>query len=310
MSKINLVCATDNNFVQHCIIMLVSFARLNNGSQIFILTEGLTIRNKEMIEIELKQYDCFLNIIKVNQELLSQLPMPVGKEFSHISIATYYRLFLSTLLPKSISKVIYMDCDIVVKTKLDNLFLTNITDFAVAAVSQYTGSDNSVRLGINIKYDYFNAGVLLVNLEFWRNHNIEQKFNNYISKNHSKIKYHDQDVLNAVLYDKRLPLIPRYNFLFPFFNKKFIENFIPIFNESNNFKNEIIECLIDSNIVIHYTSSPKPWQKRCVHPLREEYFSISKSTINFRKIKVPSFLFSEIIILINKLKSYILKLIK
>jgi len=303
MSKINLVCASDNNFIQHCIIMLVSFCKLHNGSNIFILTEGLSKESINLLDIELEAYNCSLNIVCVDDNLITNLPMPKDLMLSHISVATYYRLFLATLLPDSISKVLYLDCDIIVKTDLNKLYTTDLKNYAIAGVTQYTGSDNLLRLGIEEKYGYFNAGVLLINLSYWRKNNIPHKLNVFIKKNYDKIKYHDQDILNAVLHKTRLTLNPRYNFLYPFFNRKFVQNIVTTPQEVDDYKSQIYYGQKTNEIVIHFTSSPKPWEEKCIHPLRKEYFLTANKTQKFKNISQPSKITSEYLIFIKKIKN-------
>ena len=40
--------------------------------------------------------------------------LPFGGKFSHISLATYYRLMLPEVLPVTLDKILYLDCDIIV----------------------------------------------------------------------------------------------------------------------------------------------------------------------------------------------------
>lgn len=58
------------------------------------------------------------------------------------------------------------------------------------------------RLEYDAEYGYFNAGVLLVNLKYWRDNNLTNAFLEYMSSHSDKLKTHDQDVLNALLHDK------------------------------------------------------------------------------------------------------------
>ena len=51
----NIVCATDDNFVQHCSIMLTSLLVNNSNVQIYVLTEGLKLENEKIIREEVER---------------------------------------------------------------------------------------------------------------------------------------------------------------------------------------------------------------------------------------------------------------
>ena len=98
------------------------------------------------------------------------------KTHAYINIATYYRLKLASLLP-DVSKIIYLDCDIIVNSDISELFDVNMDECLVAGVRDI----NRRMLKINPKY--VNAGVLLLNLDMWRKENFEQKLLDYTKNN-------------------------------------------------------------------------------------------------------------------------------
>ena len=71
----NIVCATDDNFVQHCCIMLVSLLCTNRDVDIYILTEGLTDKNKKIIEDEVLDKGGRLHYCYVDSSLIDNLPL-------------------------------------------------------------------------------------------------------------------------------------------------------------------------------------------------------------------------------------------
>ena len=62
---------------------------------------------------------------------------------------------------------------------------------------------------------YFNSGVLLINLDYWREHNITQQLLDFVCTNPNKCLLHDQDAINAVLYGKIRRL--QFNMIFKIF---------------------------------------------------------------------------------------------
>ena len=301
----NIVVATDNNFVQHCAVMLISVLENNkHGINIYLLSEGITDDNfNRLKEIVISRGGHFYYIL-IDSELLKSCPLPDLAGLSHISIATYYRLLIPNLLPLSVSKVIYLDCDIIVRKSIQNLWDTNIDIYAIAAVYQMTNRtlQDAQRLGYPISFGYFNAGVLLINIYYWRTHSISLKLMNFINSHLKDIIFHDQDALNAVLYDKCLKLSCKWNMLTIFFKKNIFEivdiNKGKIINKYDEYKTELKAEPYDPSI-IHFASKPKPWDTKCTHPFRYEYYRYLKKT-PWKKFTAPSPLISYLYRVIRK----------
>ena len=271
----NIVLASDNNFVQHCAVTIVSILKNNCDVTLYLLTDNLSIENEYMLLTLTQLNDGKLIVVKVPDNILDKLPMPKGL-FLHISVATYYRLFISELLPSHIDKVIYLDCDIVVRHSLEELWNTNLMDYAIGAVYQYNEwSDNENswdRLHIERKHGYFNAGVLLINLRYWRKFNIQERFMNFIEENFTVIRSHDQDVLNAVLSQSTFPLEYRWNLL-PWLFDDYSAWTFPYDILLANVKKDIGDPYI-----VHFVNTPKPWQSGCTNPFRSEYYKYLEYT--------------------------------
>ena len=142
-------------------------------SNVFVLTEGLTELNYTILKDEVESKKGEFNYIIVDSSIISKFPMPVSKDLQHISQATYYRLLMSDILPIGVEKVIYLDCDIIVRKSLIELWECDITNYAIGAIHQITREiEDATRLNYPIEYGYFNAGVLLIYIAYWRKNNI------------------------------------------------------------------------------------------------------------------------------------------
>ena len=290
----NIVCATDDNFVQHCSIMLTSLLVNNSDVQIYVLTEGLKPENEKIIREEVEDKGGQVKFCIVDSAIVEKFPMPEGAGLQHISRATYYRLLISDLLPHTVDKVIYLDCDIIVNKSIQELWDIDLTGYALAACKQIGFGYEAERLGYPIEYGYFNAGVNMINLSYFREHNVSEQLIKYIADNYSKIKYHDQDTLNAVLYNKTLHIMPQWNMT------SIIYSFcLSMRGDARNgkvicdYKDEKNNALLNkmNPPVVHYVSKPKPWQKDCVHPLYNLYYQYARYTNNYADIKSQSYIF-------------------
>lgn len=277
--NMNIVLATDNNFVQHCDVAMTSIMEHNKNINFYIITDGLSEKNKKILSDQVNKYNCTLDFLYVDKSIIDKLPMPKSNNLKHISPATYYRLFVAELLPQNIEKLIYLDCDMIIRGDLSDLWNTNLDNYAMAAVYQNnnwaTNNHTFDRLNIPYNHGYFNAGMLVINLRYWRDNNIQNKLLNYLHKNYDKIFYHDQDVLNAVLHNQTLYVIPIWNMLTEFYlsHDEDINCGCTVIKsmEMDEYKNNIK--------IIHFVSRPKPWEYACNHPLCEEYYKYINKTI-------------------------------
>lgn len=296
----NIVCATDDNFVQHCSIMLTSLLVNNSDVKIYVLTEGLKPENEKIIREEVEDKDGRVEFCIVDSTIVEKFPMPDGDGLQHISRATYYRLLIADLLPLDVEKVIYLDCDIIVNKSIRELWNIDLSGYALAAAKQIGYGYETERLGYPIKYGYFNAGVNMINLSYFRKHNISAKLINYIADNYSKIKYHDQDTLNAVLYDKTLHLMPQWNMtsvIYTYLLKRRGDRYNgAIVNDYRQEKENALKSIRDP-YVLHYVSHPKPWNDNCVHPLYHLYYKYARKTIHFANIKPQNEIIRQMFVL-------------
>lgn len=132
-----------------------------------------------------------------------------------MSYTTYCRLFISSLLPKNIDKVLYLDCDSIIVNPLNELWNIDVSNYSCGAVVDVANGLDFMKTGINMdKNDtYFNAGVLVINLKYWRDNNIEDKFINFLIKYKKIIKMHDQDIINNVLNNTIKKIHPKFNLM-------------------------------------------------------------------------------------------------
>jgi lipopolysaccharide biosynthesis glycosyltransferase len=173
-----------------------------------------------------------------------------------VSVATYYRLVAPHLLPISISKILYLDSDIIVRGPLDELWNTDLIDYALAAVAN---SDDNARkaLGLSEGSKYFNAGVLLINLEFWRRTNVPERAILFSRKNPDKVQYWDQDALNATLIGQWIELPQNWNW--------------------QHWQRRIPDTQLKP-VIVHFVAKDKPWQWANEHPLKREYHRYRSKT--------------------------------
>ena len=260
----------DGNYVKHCAVTLVSLFENNKDEEfcVHLVATGLSQTDEEQLKQIVKSYNNKILFYTPNPKLLEGFTI---KKFSkRITMATYYRCILADLLPTNIDKVIYMDCDIVIRGSISAFWETPLDGVGVAAVEDI-GCNESSRYDI-LQYpqkdSYFNAGVLLINLKYWRQHNMTQSCIDYYSKYPERILFNDQDLLNSILHKDKKMLDLCWNVQDGFYRTP--KEMTPEWME------KFVEVL-KNPIILHYTNR-KPWDYDSQHPLRMEYFKYLDKT--------------------------------
>lgn len=250
---INVLIASDINYAPYYGVMLTSLFvhNLDCTFDIHWLTDGsITQKEKEKFISLVKKYKSRLFIYNVNVDLIKKFPT-----IGHISLPSYYNLEASKLLPTTVHKIIYLDGDMVVNGNIRNLWDVDLSDYACAMVPNcaYYDESNYRRLNYESQWGYYNNGTTIYNIDYLREINFAHKAIDYILGNIEKIKWMDQDVINALLYDKTLALPLKYNFQTLFFEPNRWNS------HTESFKKEILEAA-GNPVIIHYCGRLKPWQ--------------------------------------------------
>lgn len=267
----DILCCLDDNYVQHTSVMLTSFFVNNDfeNHHIYVITLQLNESNSSYLKNIVEKYHSSFHLYRINREMLSDF---VLKDTDYVSLATYLRLFSTQVLPPDCSKVLYIDGDIIVRNSLEALWKMDIKNYAVAAVDE-TIKANCIRHKYDVALGYFNAGFMLINMDFWRNNNIAEKAIDYMKRFPERIKSWDQDALNGILYKglwKRIDL--KYNLTTIFLYQNYVEgdDFPKIYTE------EYSSAISDPTIV-HYTGPDKPWNYTVIdHPFKQDYLKYAK----------------------------------
>lgn len=269
----DILLSTDDRYVMPTGVLMESIGHNNTEPVAYhiIVDDSFSDTSRNLLLKESNKFGSPCTFYKIDGTVIKQLPFGKDGMPKHVSIATYYRLLITHILPETIHKILYLDGDMIVRKPLSDLWNTDIEGYAVGAVHDMDERMNTQRMeGLE---DYFNAGMLLINLDYWREHDCYNQFFCFIQKNEDKIVYHDQDVLNGVFGGsiKWLPLT--YNFQNGFILAPQHKRY-----DIARYQEEIDSCKKDPAIV-HYTVYNKPWNIACFHPYRDEWRQYQKQTV-------------------------------
>ncbi len=185
--------------------------------------------------------------------------------WGRMPVTTYYKLSLADMLPPTVRRAIWLDCDLVVVSDLGRLWDTNCDDHHVMAVqdsivpyvSSAFGVASYAQLGIPATAKYFNAGVMVVNVDKWRQNRVGLRALEYIREFRESVYFWDQEGLNVVLSGQWGELDPRWNHNVS----------IPNRARRTHTRQGKVEPWI-----VHYAGNLKPWLYESRAPHRRLYF--------------------------------------
>lgn len=262
---IPVVFASDNNYVP--MVTTTIYSMLKNASDayrydIVILHEGIAWENQDAMKAFFGRFEnAGLQFCDVSR-FVNQYDLTTNNP--HISNETYYRFLIQQLLPYY-GKVLYLDSDLIVKGDVSELFSVDLGDNLLAAVRDvdYCGNLNmkdGIRmrytkevLGMRQPFDYFQAGVLVLNTKAMRELHPMEKWLEFASDD--CYIYNDQDILNAHCEGRVKFLDYDWNVMTDCYGRiGRIFSFAPAavfdaFNDSRNHEK-----------IVHYAGAEKPWK--------------------------------------------------
>lgn len=129
----------------------------------------------------------------------------------------YYRLKITHFIPPSVKKVVYLDGDTLVNCDIRELFAVDLGENIAATVNEFTPVPRTLehRHGgepykIGEGY-YFNTGMMLINFEQWKSHNIEEQTLKFLRTYIGRCP--DQDAINVAINENLVKLPPKWNFM-------------------------------------------------------------------------------------------------
>lgn len=268
-SSITILTAVDDRYVVPLAVMLRSLcSSLAVGSlvDVRLMTTGLNKASRRGLESALAGLPMTLQIVTVDRILLEGLKID-----GHISSDTYLRLYAPDYLP-DVDKILYLDSDLLVRHSLHEIYHTDFAGAHVLAVphisrrSAFFGAERGVpsysQLGIAASTRTFNAGVMLMALERWRETKTTSAIVEYLRRYREKVLWWDQDGLNAVLHAKWKSLPAKWNVMTSHFAE--FRSW-----DDSLLDRDTFEAVYGNPGIIHFSTGRKPWHGNYQGPYKE-----------------------------------------
>lgn len=275
----HVVYASDDKFAEILGVSLVSLYENSKDMDeivVYVLDSGITDENKQKLVFVCRFYGRSDIVFIPGKNISEKLSMDVTVDRG--SLSQYARLFVSSDLPQELDRVLYLDCDIVVKESIRELWNLDLQGKTVGALMD--AFSKHYRKNIDLEPDdiMFNSGVMLIDLEKWRQDEIEEKLLKFIKAKNGRIQQGDQGALNAVLSHDTYCFEPRMNAVTIYFD--FIYGELLTYRKPPEFYSEeqIREAVMEPHI-IHFTTSfasRRPWVVGCKHRYVGEWLKYKK----------------------------------
>ncbi|MGN0159530.1 MAG: glycosyltransferase family 8 protein [Brotaphodocola sp.] len=268
----NILYTCDDNYAWIMGVSLISLLETNtqiSDLEIYLLGANICELNKELINDIAKQYHRPLHIIDIPD--LEYIPR--GIITHRWPLSAYIRLFSGELLPDHVNEILYLDCDTIVRGKLELNIKVDNAQYLFYGVRDCIGGIYKKNIGLGKGDIYINAGVLLINLKELRNLDTRKMIYTYLKQYGKRITYADQDILNGIFGDRIGCLPLKFNIMTIVAVYTFRE--LCMLRKPTNFytEEEMKEALEDP-IIIHYTTNMRtvrPWYINTNHPYALEF---------------------------------------
>ena len=254
---VNLVLTTTSNYVWGAAVTIRAALEHCSGlCNIYILGIDLTSSDERLLENSWQTGKTGkIEFVRFDKRKID----PFRATLHVRSKATHARLFIDECLP-GLSRCIFLDPDLIICADLKELYDTDLAGHVAACVCDTATQDESQRdrfehkLGLKNPSLYFNAGVMLIDLEAWRKHQVQSKAIQICVEMYDSLDSLDQDALNIVLEDSWLKLDQKWN--------------TSKYDAAENFDNGII----------HLFGRVKPWHADYNYKFKERFFHILDRT--------------------------------
>lgn len=257
--KISIAYAPDDNYVNQTVVSMKSALEHNEQVEFIIMYSKLSAESMQ----KLGAVGGSLRLIKMDESQFADLTLS-----KWVTVQAWFRIKLPDLC-KDLDKVLYLDCDTLIRGNLDELFSLDLTDKYLAGVKDVWGVSKYVkRLGMKSGV-YVNSGMLLFNCNYCRKEHFFDKVVDFAKNNAKIIEFCDQDSINKVVDEYKLVISPRYNLMDTWWRGGYYEF-------EGEEETEYLRAK-ENPVIVHLTGL-KPAFKGCGNKFKDEWWEVAKKT--------------------------------
>ncbi|AQG77942.1 glycosyltransferase family 8 protein [Spirosoma montaniterrae] len=218
--SIYLTLSSDNYYAPMVATLLKSIEQNYQSAEtieVYIIDDGISATNRKRIEASVRADLFHIHWHPAKSVVPATVKLPADK--SALPMTTYLRLYAPYIVPPEARRLLYLDVDMLVLGNIADLWHTDLRGCVCAAVQDvgqtvscaWAGIRNYRELGMDPDTKYFNAGVLLMDVQQWREADIANRVIRCMNDNLKHVTCADQYGLNVVLMNQWVQLDPRWN---------------------------------------------------------------------------------------------------
>ena len=258
----NIVICCNDNYMIPARTLIDSIAAHNKDVVLWLIYDDVSEENLAALKHQTEEYRWKFNPVRIPDRVLSLVSdLPCHSYFTK---EIYYRLFIPWVM-SDCERALYLDCDMLVRNSLEELYLSDLGTNLVGAVPDMSINIRKESVErLRLKGDYYNSGMLLMQLGLIRKQLTEEKMLGQIRAISEKFRLvcPDQDIFNIVYKDKIQEIDRKYNYYA-------IIDIIYMLKNRND--NEFRDA-----VIVHFITTSKPWKKECCTLYFIEYWKYLK----------------------------------
>lgn len=231
------------DYIPHMGVVILSAAKYNADLPItyHVFVNELTGEEKARLSEAAEMARSEIQVHLIDDACFSSMLLSDGVA------AFFYRFLVPPTMDGVADRVLYLDGDMMVRGSLRYLAELDLTDYAAAVVT-----DRKERLQMERVHTahYFNAGMMLINVDRWREKgffdDIVRRAEENVKKVGKRLSHHDQDIHNQMLDGHTLYIDRKYNYLYNL-------------DRQSLFKKQPVNAAWQDQIIIHFAGHAKPW---------------------------------------------------
>lgn len=266
-----IVYTCDDNFVWIMGISMISLCENNRDMaklEIYLLGDHICEKNKRTLSDIAKKYNRVCHFVDV-----PDLDIPRQFTSARWPKSAFTRIFSGELMPKDIHKILYLDCDTIIKGNISGLENLDTNGHVISAVKDCVSWQYKKKIGLSKNDCYVNAGVLLIDLDKLRKMDIAQMMSDFVLSHYHLISYADQDILNGMFKGEFGVIPPEYNVMTQVCAYSY-KQILQYRRPSAYYTKKEIEKAQQTPIIIHFTTcmlNVRPWLQNSNHPWAVEF---------------------------------------
>jgi lipopolysaccharide biosynthesis glycosyltransferase len=265
-----VACAANRSYALPLAVMLRSAAcNLREGLRLtaFVVDDGIPSDDKQRVADSMPA-NASVSWIRPVRDNFDGLPL-----WGRMPITTYDKLMVADFLPPGVHRAIWLDCDMLVLADSGELWTRSfgdastlaVQDALVPLVSSRFGVGGYAEMGIDRNLQYFNAGMMVIDVDAWRRDDVSGTGLEYLRKFRDSVFFWDQEALNAALAGRWGALEPRWNWS-------------ATLDRLSRPSDRLSRPKAGETRVVHFNGSLKPWLIDDIDGLGIPYFEYLDGT--------------------------------